>query len=45
MLYAGKLDDDDEDATYLGPGDIESAYDEDFTTERVDMHYTMSKSY
>ena len=45
MLYAAELDGDDEDATYLGPGDIESAFNEDFSNERVDMHYTMSMFY
>ena len=43
MLFGAKLDSDDADASYLLVGDIESAYDEDFTNERVDMYYNMSK--
>ena len=43
MLFGAKLDSDDADASYLLVGDIESAYDEDFTNEKVDMYYNMSK--
>ena len=43
MLLGQKLDGDDPSVIYIGVGELESAYEEDFTNEIVDMKYTASE--